>query len=124
MSSEASFRPNTTVRIYRDDEDNPKTNDFGDVVANSTEPFANSIPIVLTHKSVRQFRPDENRATTVNYVTARIRSTAGVEPGDRIEDERNGQIYFVEEVVAPFSSTGAVLQRLSLVRVGRHNTYP
>jgi hypothetical protein len=115
MSSEAGFRPTTTVSILQTDPDD-LVDEFGDPMDNEAV-AASGIPMSIIIQSSRQFLPSENRMTIVHQITARVRANVPVNETSRIKDERTGEIYMIEQLVHPQDPFGSAAIRLVLRRV-------
>lgn len=71
--------------------------EFGDEV-DSNEPYTESIPVAITQKQMRVFLPDTNEYRTVRQYVGRVNVQVAVQKGDRLKDDRSGQVYLVDEV--------------------------
>lgn len=115
MSTESAFRPTTYCTILQTSPED-LVDEFGDPMDNETA-AATGVPISILIQSSRQFLPSENRMTVVETITARLRPNVPVNETSRIKDERTGQIYMIEELVAPQDPFGAASVRMILRRV-------
>lgn len=106
----AAFLPTTTVTILRG---SPTTDSFGDLAPSTTE-VATTLPAHVIEDRQTRYRPAEERGGVVETYTIRLRSTADVREGDRVEDDHTGRIYLVQSVVKQHTSVGSALGDLDL----------
>lgn len=84
------------------------TNDYGDEVEGVDE----SSPVITILGSVIErtkqvFNPDDGRVATIRFLTGRFNHNADIQDGDRIKDEKTGEIFVVESLARP---TNAVMK--------------
>lgn len=103
----------TTVTVYRGE----STDEFGDSV-DADNVYATGLPVAITEQRQRSYQPSEQRTTVVEAFTIRLRPGADVREGDRLVDERDGQIYQVTEVHHPPTLVGVADVRATAVQVG------
>lgn len=83
------------------------TNDYGDEVEG--EGVATPVTILgsVIERTKKVFNPDDGRVATIRFLTGRFNRDADIQDGDRIKDEKTGEIFVVESLARP---TNAVMK--------------
>jgi hypothetical protein len=108
-----TFLATTLVSLYR----GGSTNDYGDEVDDNTTADAEHIPASVIEQRQTIADPTTGTPRTVRVTVGRVRSGVDVRTGDRLRDERSGDLYVVEGVAQPASPVAVLDQRLDLSRV-------
>lgn len=108
--------PTTTVTILGTPGGTGDTDEWGDPETDST-PGATGIPAAIhTGREVVATESDP-AAVVVRYFTGRLPAGTTVTSGQRLQDDRTGDIYLIDQVTIPQSSTAPQDLRLDLRRV-------
>jgi hypothetical protein len=107
-----SFAANTTVSVFR----GTVTGPYGDE-QDSDEVVASGIPGSILERPVTGGRPVSGRSDTQRTHTLRVWRTFAFRQGDRIKDEKTGEIFSVVTKVVPRNNVGLGSTRLDLQRV-------
>lgn len=102
----------TTVAILR----GTSTDDFGDTVE-STTAVATGVPASLIEQRRVVTTESDPQPRAVVFFTGRVSATTDVTDGDRLRDERTGEIYLVDSVSRTSSPVMTNDRRLDLRRV-------
>lgn len=109
---------NTSCTIYR----GTTSNQFGDQVDSNT-PFMEHLPATLVETGRRTQDPSTPTPRTVREVLLHLPFWTGANEGDRILDERTGDVYMVITVTRPPTIIGAPVDLLlNLKRVTANST--
>ncbi len=102
----------TTVAILR----GSSTDDYGDVVE-STTAIATGVPASIIEQRRLVATESEPQPRAVVFYTGRVGALVDVTDGDRIRDERTGEVYLVDTVSRTSSPVMVNDRRLDLRRV-------
>jgi hypothetical protein len=81
-------------------------NDYGDEIDSNTV-ASSGIRGSVIERTKQVFNPDDGRVATVRFLTGRFDSRADIQDGDRIKDEKTGEIFVVASLSRP---TNAVVK--------------
>lgn len=104
--------PNTTVSILRGE----TIDEFGDPI-DSDDSVNAGVPISIIEYSRRIFLPAEGRETIVRQMMGRVRPGFDIREGDRLRDDRTGEVYLIEGISNPKLGTGISDFRIFLRRI-------
>lgn len=107
-----NFVPTTTVSVLR----GTGTDEYGDPVDVATV-VATGLPASILERVQRVARADSGSPQVVTYFTARLNGDVSLQSGDRIEDERTGHIYVMDNFSQVASPIRINPVRLDLRRV-------
>lgn len=96
------YRATTRVSVYR----GTTTNDYGDEVDTDTTPVYVNVPASLIAQTRTQRNPSSGEVRVTHVVKCRIPRNRAVQKGDRVKDERTGQVYLLEDVTEPPADPG------------------
>jgi hypothetical protein len=85
--------PTTTISILR----GTSTDVYGDLTDTATV-AASGIPASIIEQRKTVFTPADNRVQQVGFFTGRVSQLVDVRIGDRIQDERTGTIYVLDNI--------------------------
>ncbi len=85
--------PTTTISILR----GTSTDVYGDVTDTATV-AASGIPASILEQRKTVFTPADNRVQQIGMFTGRVSQLVDVRIGDRIQDERTGTIYVLDNI--------------------------
>jgi hypothetical protein len=107
-----SFRASTTISILR----GTVTGDYGDEL-DSDEVVADRIPASILERPVTGARPVSGNATTPRAYALRVWRAVELRQGDRVRDERTGQVYAITTLAPSTNFVGLGSTRADLQRV-------
>lgn len=111
MSAQAR---NTTISLFR----GTTTNAYGDIIDSGAGPLMRQIPAALYETAASVLDPATQTPMTVRSTECLLPSWTGALNSDQIRDEATGDLYMVEEIIAPPTFIGAPVDlRLTLRRV-------
>jgi hypothetical protein len=87
-----TFAATTTASFLRGSE----MDEYGDEVESVT-PYITGIPIAIAVRSVTTFAPATGEPRAVRQYIGRVNPAFIIEEGDRLIDERTGQLYIIDE---------------------------
>lgn len=82
------------------------TNDYGDEVDGNTVASSEILGSVI-ERTKQVFNPDDGRVATIRFLTGRFNHNADIQDGDRIKDQKTGEIFIVASLSRP---TNAVMK--------------
>jgi len=81
-------------------------NEYGDEIDGSDVASSGILGSVI-ERTKQVYNPDDGRVATIRYLTGRFNHNADIQDGDRIKDEKTGEIYLVASISRP---TNAVMK--------------
>jgi hypothetical protein len=81
-------------------------NDYGDEVDSETVVSTDILGSVI-ERTKQVFNPDDGRVATVRFLTGRFDGRADIQDGDRIKDQKTGEVFVVASLARP---TNAVVK--------------
>jgi hypothetical protein len=81
-------------------------NEYGDEIDGTGVASADILGSVI-ERSKQVFNPDDGRVATIRFLIGRFPSNSDIQDGDRIKDQKTGEIFVVESLARP---TNAVVK--------------
>jgi len=108
----SNFLASTTVSLLR----GTSTDMYGDTVDTNIV-RASGIPAAITTKSKAVLLPETGTYRTQRMYSGRVLPSVGVQKGDRLRDERSGQVFLVDEVTytSSFMQTSSCILDLRII---------
>ncbi len=78
-------------------------NDYGDEIDGDTVASSGILGSVI-ERTKQVFNPDDGRVATIRYLTGRFDNRADIVDGDRIKDEKTGEIFVVQSLSRPVNA--------------------
>jgi hypothetical protein len=75
-------------------------NDYGDEIDSNTVVSTGVLGSVI-ERTRQVFNPDDGRVATIRFLTGRFDRRADIQDGDRIKDEKTGEIFVVASLTRP-----------------------
>ena len=75
-------------------------NDYGDEVEGEGVASTTILGSVI-ERSKTVYNPDDGRVATIRFLTGRFSHNADIQDGDRIKDEKTGEIFVVQSLARP-----------------------
>ena len=72
-------------------------NEYGDEVDSDTIVVSGLLGSVI-ERTRQVFNPDDNRVSTVRFLTGRFNYDVDIQDGDRIKDEKTGDVFVVSSI--------------------------
>lgn len=79
----ATFMRGTDVDVYGDETD-------------SSTPYATNVPVGITSRSSTFLAPDTGEPRIIQQFIGRVNPNFPIQKGDRLQDERSGQVYIID----------------------------
>jgi hypothetical protein len=96
---------NSTVSVWHEQ---ATENAFGDEIDTELgDPDLARVPILIEEKSRTVRNPESLEVSTVTWWTGETKPHRDIRVGDRLRDERTGEVYFVDSRRIPKARTGA-----------------
>ena len=96
---------NSTVSVWHE---RAEENAFGDAIDPVLgEPDLERIPMVIEEKRRTVRNPESLEVSTVTWWTGETKPHRDIRVGDRLRDDRTGEVYFVDSRRIPKARTGA-----------------